>query len=237
MLAIPDRTATARRGGGEDGHRYRTHEHPAAGSARPRSDYYAWAAEHEAHCIGSAELRLDVDQHCATYTVGVFMAASRSRGWADLSSGPKRAAGLRGHRRRHRAPRPGTRAPDTEVTRKGGKIATIPLATRHARAIDLAISERTGRPLFLGTDGRRLPAGAGSFGQSGGHSARGPPAGSVMPGLSRLADRLRHGGRSLVLARSCRWLPGSRRAAGSAAVPCGKGCDSGGRASSGRARN
>lgn len=33
---------------------------------------------------------------------------------------------------------------------------TIPLAPRTARAIDLAISERTSGPLFLAADGRRL---------------------------------------------------------------------------------
>ena len=42
------------------------------------------------------------------------------------------------------------------VTRKGGKVATIPLAPRTARAIDLAISERTDGPVFLTNDGRRL---------------------------------------------------------------------------------
>jgi integrase/recombinase XerD len=34
------------------------------------------------------------------------------------------------------------------VTRKGGKVVTVPLAPRTARAIDLAIGGRTGRPLF-----------------------------------------------------------------------------------------
>lgn len=42
------------------------------------------------------------------------------------------------------------------VSRKGGKVVTIPLAPRTARAIDLAIGERTEGPLFLGADGRRL---------------------------------------------------------------------------------
>jgi integrase/recombinase XerD len=35
------------------------------------------------------------------------------------------------------------------ITRKGGKVATIPLAPRTARAIDLAIGERTDGPLSL----------------------------------------------------------------------------------------
>jgi integrase len=42
------------------------------------------------------------------------------------------------------------------ITRKGGKVVTIPLAPRTARAIDLAIGERTGGPLFLAADGKRL---------------------------------------------------------------------------------
>ena len=39
---------------------------------------------------------------------------------------------------------------------KGGKVVTVPLATRTARAIDLATGERTEGPLFLTADGKRL---------------------------------------------------------------------------------
>ena len=42
------------------------------------------------------------------------------------------------------------------ITRKGSKVVTIPLAPRTARAIDLTIGERTGGPVFLAADGRRL---------------------------------------------------------------------------------
>jgi integrase/recombinase XerD len=42
------------------------------------------------------------------------------------------------------------------ITRKGGKVVTIPLAPRTARAIDLALGERTDGPIFLASDGRRL---------------------------------------------------------------------------------
>src|SRR6266516_1258759 len=42
------------------------------------------------------------------------------------------------------------------ITRKGGKVVTIPLAPRTARAIDLAIGERTEGPVFLAADARRL---------------------------------------------------------------------------------
>ena len=42
------------------------------------------------------------------------------------------------------------------ITRKGGKVVTIPLAPRTARAIDLAVGERSNGPVFLAPDGRRL---------------------------------------------------------------------------------
>jgi integrase/recombinase XerD len=42
------------------------------------------------------------------------------------------------------------------ITRKGGKVVTIPLAPRTVRALDLAMGERTDGPLFTGADGRRL---------------------------------------------------------------------------------
>jgi site-specific recombinase XerD len=46
------------------------------------------------------------------------------------------------------------------ITRKGGKLATIPLAPRTARAIDRpshgGVGERSDGPLFLAPDGRRL---------------------------------------------------------------------------------
>jgi integrase/recombinase XerD len=42
------------------------------------------------------------------------------------------------------------------ITRKGGKVVTIPLAPHTARAIDLAVGERSDGPVFLAADGRRL---------------------------------------------------------------------------------
>ncbi|MDP9333429.1 MAG: tyrosine-type recombinase/integrase [Actinomycetota bacterium] len=38
------------------------------------------------------------------------------------------------------------------IVRKGGKIVTIPLAPRTARAVDLAVGERSEGPIFPGTD-------------------------------------------------------------------------------------
>jgi integrase/recombinase XerD len=42
------------------------------------------------------------------------------------------------------------------ITRKGGKVVTVPLVPRTARAIDLAVGERTDGPVCLAADGRRL---------------------------------------------------------------------------------
>jgi integrase/recombinase XerD len=42
------------------------------------------------------------------------------------------------------------------LLRKGGKVVTIPLAPRTARAIDLAIGERAEGPIFVGANGERL---------------------------------------------------------------------------------
>ncbi|MGH9206485.1 MAG: tyrosine-type recombinase/integrase, partial [Acidimicrobiales bacterium] len=42
------------------------------------------------------------------------------------------------------------------ILRKGGKVVTIPMAPRTARAVDLAIGERLEGPIFVGSDGRRL---------------------------------------------------------------------------------
>ena len=42
------------------------------------------------------------------------------------------------------------------ITGKDGKVVTIPLAPRTARAIDLAIGERTEGPFFITADGKRL---------------------------------------------------------------------------------
>jgi integrase/recombinase XerD len=42
------------------------------------------------------------------------------------------------------------------IVRKGGKVVTVPLAPRTARAIDLAVGERCDGPIFVGTDGARI---------------------------------------------------------------------------------
>ena len=73
------------------------------------------------------------------------------------------------------------------IRRKGGKIVTIPLAPRTARAIDLAIGERCDGPVFLAPDGRRLDR----------HGAGGLSAGwPAAPGSPRTSGRTRCGTRA-----------------------------------------
>ena len=73
------------------------------------------------------------------------------------------------------------------ITRKGGKVVTIPLAPRTARAVDLAIGERTDGPVFLAGDGR------GWTGTVPGGSSAGSPA---APGSPSPSPRTRCGTRS-----------------------------------------
>lgn len=42
------------------------------------------------------------------------------------------------------------------ITRKGGKVVTVPLAPRTARAVDLAVGDRCEGPILLGVGGTRL---------------------------------------------------------------------------------
>lgn len=63
-----------------DGRRYHTREYLAAGQRPDKPGSYEWAVEHEGHCIGSAGLRVDADQHSAVYTVGLFVASLRGQG-------------------------------------------------------------------------------------------------------------------------------------------------------------
>jgi RimJ/RimL family protein N-acetyltransferase len=63
-----------------DGRRYHTREYLTASRCAPDPGRYTWAVEYEGHCIGSAGLHVDTDQHCATYSVGLFVATLRGRG-------------------------------------------------------------------------------------------------------------------------------------------------------------
>jgi RimJ/RimL family protein N-acetyltransferase len=63
-----------------DGRRYHTREYLTATSSPADPCAYTWMVEYDGHCIGSAGLEVNPEQHSAEYTVGLFVAALRGRG-------------------------------------------------------------------------------------------------------------------------------------------------------------
>jgi integrase/recombinase XerD len=115
---------------------------PAAHVRRPRVDYESRAVALDRNELGAllvaAGLGLPLEHALISLLALNGLRVSEATG-ADIEH-----FGLeRGHR-------------TLTIIRKGGKVVTIPLAPRTARAIDLAIGERTGGPVFLAADGRRL---------------------------------------------------------------------------------
>jgi integrase/recombinase XerD len=114
---------------------------PAAHVRRPRLDYESHATALDRNEVGALLVAAGLGpapEHLISLLALNGLRVSEATG-ADIEH-----LGLeRGHR-------------TLVITRKGGKVVTIPLAPRTARAIDLAIGERTDGPLFLSPDGRRL---------------------------------------------------------------------------------
>jgi len=63
-----------------DGRRYHTREDLTAPRRPAAPGEYTWAVEHAGASIGGAELRVNADQHSATYSVGLFVAGLRGQG-------------------------------------------------------------------------------------------------------------------------------------------------------------
>ena len=115
---------------------------PAAHVRRPRVDYESHAAALDRNELGALLVAAGLgppSEHALISLLALNgLRVSEATG-ADIEH-----LGLeRGHR-------------TLTITRKGGKVVTIPLAPRTARAIDLAIGERADGPVFLAADGRRL---------------------------------------------------------------------------------
>ena len=115
---------------------------PAAHVRRPRVDYESHAVALDRNDLGALLVAAGLGPPCEHALISLLalngLRVSEATG-ADIEQ-----LGLeRGHR-------------TMTITRKGGKVVTIPLAPRTARAIDLAIGERTEGPVFLAADGRRL---------------------------------------------------------------------------------
>jgi integrase len=90
------------------------------------------------------------------------------------------------------------------ITRKGGKVVTIPLAPRTARAIDLATCERCEGPVFLARDGRRLDW----------HGARADRPPGRPPGRDQQERRPAHAAARVHYRRPRRGRAAARRAGG-----------------------
>jgi integrase/recombinase XerD len=115
---------------------------PAAHVRRPRLDYESHATGLDRNELGALLVAAGLgtaDEHALISLLALNgLRVSEATG-ADIE-----ALGVeRGHR-------------TLVVTRKGGKVVTVPLAPRTARAIDLAAGERSEGPVFLSADGRRL---------------------------------------------------------------------------------
>jgi integrase/recombinase XerD len=117
-------------------------DHPPAAHVRqPRQDYESHAIALDRNEVGALQVAagLGPPAEHALISLLALNGLRVSEAGADIEH-----LGLeRGHR-------------TLVITRKGGKVVTMPLAPRTARAIDLAISKRTSGPLFRAADGRRL---------------------------------------------------------------------------------
>jgi integrase/recombinase XerD len=111
---------------------------PAAHVRRPRLDYESHATALDRNEVGALLVTAGLGP-AAEHALISLLALNGLR-VSEATGADIEHLGLeRGHR-------------TLVITRKGGKVVTIPLAPRTARAID----ERTNGPLFLGGDGRRL---------------------------------------------------------------------------------
>src|SRR5579864_336239 len=115
---------------------------PAAHVRRPRLDYDSHATGLDRNELGA--LLVAAALGTAAEHALISLLALNGLRVSEATGADIEALGIeRGHR-------------TLTITRKGGKVVTIPLAPRTARAIDLAIGERPEGPVFLAADGRRL---------------------------------------------------------------------------------
>src|ERR1700691_1664917 len=115
---------------------------PAAHVRRPRLDYESHATALDRNEVGALLVAAGLGS-AAEHALISLLALNGLR-VSEATGADIEHLGLeRGHR-------------TLVITRKGGKVVTIPPAPRTARAIDLATGERTEGPLFTTADGRRL---------------------------------------------------------------------------------
>jgi integrase/recombinase XerD len=115
---------------------------PAAHVRRPRLDYESHATGLDRNELGA--LLVAAGLGMASEHALISLLALNGLRVSEATGASIEALGVeRGHR-------------TLTITRKGGKAVPIPLAPRTARAIDLAIGERSTGPVFLAADDRQL---------------------------------------------------------------------------------
>ncbi|HEX7267796.1 MAG TPA: tyrosine-type recombinase/integrase [Streptosporangiaceae bacterium] len=115
---------------------------PAAHVRRPRLDYESHATGLDRNELGARLVAAGLGQP-AQHALISLLALNGLRVSEAVGADIEAPGVERGHR-------------TLVITRKGGKVVTILLAPRTARAIDLAIGERSEGPIFLSADGGRL---------------------------------------------------------------------------------
>ncbi len=115
---------------------------PAAHVRRPRLDYESHATGLDRNELGALLVAAGLGSP-AEHALISLLALNGLRVSVATSANIENLGVERGHR-------------TLVITRKGGKVVTIPLAPRTARAIDLAAGERVVGPIFLTPDGQRL---------------------------------------------------------------------------------
>jgi site-specific recombinase XerD len=114
---------------------------PAVHVRRPRVDYESHATALDRNEVGALLVAAGLGP-AAEHALISLLALNGLR-VSEATGANIEALGLeRGHR-------------TLTILRKGGRVVTIPLAPRTARAIDLAIGERSEGPVFVGPDGER----------------------------------------------------------------------------------
>jgi integrase/recombinase XerD len=114
---------------------------PAAHVRRPRLDYESKAVGLDRNELGMFLVRAGLAGG-RDHALACLLALNGLRISEALNADIEAFGVERGHR-------------TLTITRKGGKIVTIPLAARTARAIDLCLGEREEGPIFLDRDGTR----------------------------------------------------------------------------------
>jgi integrase/recombinase XerD len=115
---------------------------PAAHVRRPRLDYESHATGLDRNELGALQVAAGLGPP-AEHALISLLALNGLRVSEAIGASIEALGVERGHR-------------TLTITRKGSKVAIIPLAPRTARALDLAVGERTEGPVFLTADGRRL---------------------------------------------------------------------------------